>query len=158
MKYTGLIIALFTIAMVGCKQTVSTTDNIHYGAVINEEGASTFAAVIDQLKEKEEFPAKVTGRIEKVCKKKGCWVTLSDSQSQTEETLFVRFKDYGFFLPLDCEDREVVMEGKAFKEITPVDELRHYAEDEGQSAEEIAAITEPKVEYKFLADGVKMLN
>ena len=158
MKYKGLLVILLALSIISCKQTVSTTDDIHYGEVIDEEGASSFVNVIDQLKEQDEFPAKVKGKIEKVCKKKGCWVTLSDDQSQSDETLFVKFKDYGFFLPLDCEDREVVMMGKAFKEITPVDELRHYAEDEGQSAEEIAAITEPKVEFKFLADGVKMIN
>ena len=48
------------------------------------------------------------------------------------------------------------MNGKAFKEVTTVEELRHYAEDEGKSEEEIAAITEPVEEYKFVADGVIM--
>ena len=50
------------------------------------------------------------------------------------------------------------MDGFAFKEVTPVDELRHYAEDEGMSKEEIAAITEPKEELKFMASGVLLLN
>ena len=156
MKYTFLLAILFTMAFNSCKQAVSTTDDIHFGEVITEEGAASFVQVIDQLKTEDEVNTKVVGTIQKVCKKKGCWVTLSDSQS--EENLFVKFKDYGFFLPLDCEDRKVVMDGKAFKETTPVDELRHYAEDEGQSAKEIAAIVDPKVEYKFLASGVKMLN
>jgi len=158
MKYTLFLAIVFTITFSNCKQTVSTTDDIHFGEVINEEGAIAFAQVIDKLKTQDEFDTKVVGTIEKVCKKKGCWVTLSDNDGQSDENLFVKFKDYGFFLPLDCEDRKVVMDGKAFKETTPVDELRHYAEDEGQSAEEIAAIVEPKVEYKFLASGVKMLN
>jgi hypothetical protein len=46
------------------------------------------------------------------------------------------------------------MQGKAFKEVTSVDELRHYAEDAGDSKEEIAKITEPKTELKFEATGV----
>ena len=33
-------------------------------------------------------------------------------------------------------------------------ELKHYAEDEGKSEKEIAEITAPKIEYKFLAHGV----
>jgi len=50
------------------------------------------------------------------------------------------------------------MEGHAFKETTPVEELRHYAEDAGKPQEEIEAITEPKEEVKFLASGVLLLE
>ena len=56
-------------------------------------------------------------------------------------------------MPLNAEG-EVVVNGKAFVTETTVDELRHYAEDAGKSEEEIAAITESKFEYRFLADGV----
>ena len=49
------------------------------------------------------------------------------------------------------------MEGKAFREITPVDELQHLAEDGGASKEEIAKITEPKEELKCMASGVMLL-
>jgi hypothetical protein len=37
---------------------------------------------------------------------------------------------------------------------TTVAQLRHYAEDAGKSKEEIAKITEPKIELTFMADGV----
>ena len=73
-----------------------------------------------------------------------------------EEETMVRFKDYGFFMPLDSKDRTVIVEGKAFVKETPVDELRHYAEDAGKSKEEIEKITEPKKEYAFEANGVLM--
>ena len=46
------------------------------------------------------------------------------------------------------------MEGKAYREVTSVDELKHYAEDEGKTPEEIAAIVEPVEELKFMASGV----
>jgi hypothetical protein len=39
-----------------------------------------------------------------------------------------------------------------------VDDLKHFAEDEGKTPEEIAKITEPKEELKFLASGVKILE
>lgn len=68
----------------------------------------------------------------------------------------VRFKDYGFFMPLDSKDREVIVNGKAFVKKTSVKELRHYAEDAGKTKEEIAKITEPKIEFTFEADGVLM--
>jgi hypothetical protein len=39
-----------------------------------------------------------------------------------------------------------------------VEDLRHYAEDEGKTPEEIAQITEPVVELKIMASGVKILQ
>ena len=70
-----------------------------------------------------------------------------------KDQIMVKFKDYGFFMPLNAEG-EVVMNGKAYVSETSVEELRHYAEDAGKSEEEIAAITDPKFEYGFEADGV----
>ena len=51
-----------------------------------------------------------------------------------------------------------MIEGVAYKEETSVDELKHYAEDAGKTAEEIAAITEPVSEKKFMATGVVLLD
>ena len=90
------------------------------------------------------------GTIKEVCTKKGCWMTLS---MENESEMMVRFKDYGFFVPLDASG-EVLIHGKAFMSETSVDDLRHYAEDAGASDEEIAAITTPKTSYNFEAEGV----
>lgn len=95
------------------------------------------------------------GTVNEVCQAKGCWMTIA---AGSEAEMMVKFKDYGFFMPKDISGREVVMNGKAFYQVTPVDELRHYAEDAGKSAEEIAKITEPKRELHFLADGVQLLG
>ena len=76
-------------------------------------------------------------------------VALNDDQ-----TTMVRFKDYGFFVPMNAGDRNAVMEGKAFVRETSVEELKHYAKDAGKSEEEIAKITEPKRELAFEASGV----
>jgi uncharacterized protein (DUF302 family) len=70
-----------------------------------------------------------------------------------ENEVMVKFKDYGFFMPLNAEG-DVVVNGKAYVSETSIDELRHYAEDAGKSEEEIAAITESKRTYSFEADGV----
>ena len=96
---------------------------------------------------------KVEGKVESVCQAKGCWMNIV-SEDPDKEVMFVKFKDYGFFMPKDIAGRTVIMRGSAFKEETSVDELRHLAEDAGKSKEEIEAITEPVVELKFMADGV----
>lgn len=90
--------------------------------------------------------------IESVCKKKGCWMKVDLGKG--EEQSFVRFKDYGFFMPLDGEKSDIVVHGKAFVSEISVDKLRHYAEDAGKSKEEIAKITKPQLQFNFEADGV----
>ena len=58
------------------------------------------------------------------------------------------------FVPKDIKGKQVIVNGKAFVNEVPVDELKHYAEDAGKSVEEIAAITESKKTFSFEADGV----
>ena len=53
-----------------------------------------------------------------------------------------------------AEGKRAVMEGEAFFDTLTVDARRHYAEDAGATAEEIAAITEPELRLAFTATGV----
>jgi hypothetical protein len=73
------------------------------------------------------------------------------------QTLMVRFKDYGFFMPKNIVGREVVLEGDANYREVSVQMQRHYAKDAGKSEEEIQRIREPKRELQFVAKGVVVL-
>ena len=95
------------------------------------------------------------GTVHKVCQAKGCWMTVDAGDG---EDMTVTFRDYGFFVPKDIDGREVIMHGVAYTQLTPVDELRHLAEDAGQSEADIAAITEARRELRFLADGVALIS
>lgn len=112
------------------------------------------AAKFKELKPGDTIDVKFSSSINSVCKSKGCWMNL-DLGEDSNDT-FVKFKDYGFFMPLNAENREVIVNGKAFIQTTTVNELRHYAEDAGKSKEEIEKITEPKVTLAFLSNGVLM--
>ena len=71
------------------------------------------------------------------------------------DTLMVRFKDYGFFVPKEGVDgKHVIVNGEAFYDTLTVDLLRHYAEDAGKTEEEIMTITEPEYVLSFTANGV----
>lgn len=95
----------------------------------------------------------IRGTVNEICQAKGCWLSVtSDGQDY-----FVKFKDYAFFLPRDITGMEVVLNGVAYYEITSVEELQHFAADAGKSEEEIAAITEPTKELKFMATGAVVL-
>lgn len=94
--------------------------------------------------------AKMKGKITEVCSKKGCWMKLDMGN---DKIVRVTFKDYGFFMPLDASG-EVIINGKAFVKETSVADLKHYAEDAGDSPEDIAKIMSPEVTLSFEADGV----
>jgi len=128
-----------------------------FGAAITPDGAITYEALLAKMSDSDSVSAKVIADVEGVCQTKGCWMNIA-SKREGIETMFVKFKDYGFFMPLDIASRRVIMDGYAYREITSVEELRHYAEDEGKSKEEVAAITEPEEELKFLASGVILLD
>jgi len=104
------------------------------------------------LKLGDTINLKFNANIKEVCSKKGCWMTLPAGNK--DETIMVRFKDYGFFMPLDAAGKEVIVSGKAFVNEVSVADLKHYAEDAGRSSEEIANITEATLEFAFEANGV----
>ncbi|WP_179020455.1 DUF4920 domain-containing protein [Winogradskyella forsetii] len=165
MKKTILFIAI-CFAIISCKNETKTTETAmkteeakqevayaSFGKKINDADALTSERMMEHyktMKEGDTINSKVKAKIIEVCSAKGCWMTL-DMDGKNE--VMVKFKDYGFFMPLNAEG-DVVVNGKAFVSETSVEELRHYAEDAGKTKEEIEAITEPKRTYSFEADGV----
>lgn len=139
-------------------------DGIHYGAEITADGGVALSEVLAKVKSEEgateldlgegntvkAVATKVEGEVSEVCKKAGCWLKLATEDGQE---IFIT-TNHDFFVPVDIVGKTVVVDGQAYKSVTTVDELRHYAEDEGQSADEIAKITEPVTEYKLLAKGL----
>ena len=141
------------------KQKEITSQTLAYdsfGAEITADKVLTskeMLASFKTLKAGDTIDVKFASSIKEVCTSKGCWMKLPLS---TDTETMVRFKDYGFFMPLDAKGREVIVAGKAFVKETSVKELQHYAEDAGKSKEEIAKITTPKKEFTFEASGVLM--
>ncbi len=152
MKKTILAsVILFAIACKsGSDNTALKIDGALYGDTINVDGAVSIADMKGKIGEGDLY-TKVTGKVDEVCQAKGCWMNLSDDKGNSMK---VTFKDYGFFVPKDIAGKTAIVEGVATYDTTTVDMLKHYAEDEGKSKEEIASITEPQVELVFEAVGV----
>lgn len=113
--------------------------------------ATSMAAHYKSMTVGDSIPSKIKAKVNSVCQAKGCWMRL-DLEDGNE--VMVKFKDYGFFMPMDITGKEVVINGNAFVNEVSVDEQRHYAADAGKTEEEIAKIIEPKKTYSFEADGV----
>ncbi len=90
--------------------------------------ASSMAEHYKTMKAGDSVNSKMVGKVNEVCQAKGCWmkVDLEDGNQ-----VMVKFKDYGFFMPKNIAGEEVIINGKAFVNEVPVEELRHYAEDAG---------------------------
>ncbi len=159
MKKTILFLALATI-FVSCEQKkevmpeVAKLDYAKFGDSIsdedvlsNEEMMKKFAS----LKEGDTLDVKFKSAINEVCQKKGCWMSV---KLVDNEEVFVKFKDYEFFVPMNAQDKEVIVNGKAYVNVETVADLKHYAKDAGKSQSAIDSITKPEVRYSFMADGV----
>lgn len=156
LKFTGLLLIvtmMFTCQTLGKKTTDQSVAGQTFGASFTPSNIVAFSDLAGKISAQDSIQITVKGMVNEVCQTKGCWMTI-----QGDDGMMVRFKDYGFFMPKDISGREVIMNGKAFYRTTPVGELQHYAEDAGKSKEEIAAITEPRHELSFLADGVILVN
>ncbi len=113
--------------------------------------ASSMAPHYKTMQVGDSIDTKMIAKVASVCQEKGCWMRL-DLEDGNE--VMVKFKDYGFFMPKDIAGKNVIVNGKAFIEEVSVADQRHYAEDAGKTAEEIASITKPKKTLSFEADGV----
>ena len=147
--------ALFSIAACGSADTATDAppaaeNQTYYGSIIELDGALDASGLRAALSESGRAQVKFEGEVTATCAKKGCWMDVASG----EDTVFVRFQDYGFFVPTEgAEGKRTVMEGEAFFDTIEVAMLKHNAEDAG-APEEAAAITEPELRLAFTATGV----
>jgi len=121
-----------------------------------EESYSSFREKISNknLKVGDTAIVKFAAKVNEVCQSKGCWMRLTIGDQEA----MVKFKNYGFFMPKNIADKEVIVHGKAFIAEISIEEQRHYAEDAGKSEEEIAVIIEVEKTLSFEADGVLLIE
>jgi hypothetical protein len=159
-----ILVLVLVLSFVACKEqqkkeVVETVEEItvnykSFGKEIMAEDAIAAKSMGEHYKGMntgDSIDSKMIAKVNEVCQSKGCWMKLDLDNG---EQVMVKFKDYGFFMPKDIKGKEVIVNGKAYVKELSVEEQRHYAEDGGESAEAIAAITEPKRTFSFEADGV----
>ena len=118
-----------------------------YGGQIDLTDKSLFVSSIDN----NYNISNIEGQIIDVCPKKGCWMNVKIDQ----DTIFVKFRDYAFFVPKSgIQGKKVFMSGDIFRDTISIERLRHYAEDAKKSKKEILAITQPEYKINMIADAV----
>ena len=147
MKYSFTI--LFLISFFSNSQDPSVTE--HYGQKIDFQGIDNYYSVKNDLLKVNKKHVKIKGKILSSCPMKGCWMKVNVDN----DTLLVRFKDYGFFVPKSgLEGKSTILSGIISIDTLSVAQLQHYAEDAGKSSNEINLIKNPQITLSVLADGV----
>lgn len=139
----------------GKKEVEIEKEDAFIGESFNVENEIPLASLVSDMESHDSVMAVVEAKVTEVCQAKGCWMKVGLSNGKS---MRVTFKDYDFFMPKDLAGKSVKMFGTAKIEETDVETLKHFAEDAGKSEEEIAQITETKMDYKFVASGVKLME
>lgn len=154
-KILALIPALFiTMLLMAQPPKVSADKGSIFGAKVSEDNAVTADLLAENLNTTgQSKEIKVIGKVKEVCKAEGCWVRMETKNG----SMLIKMKDHAFLVPVALEGKTIVADGVATFKETSVEQLRHFAEDAGKTAKEIAEITEPKKEIVFQATGIKVL-
>ena len=148
MKRFSLLITLILISFNPLK---SQNNEKFYGNEFSVLELKDYSDNKDKFIADKDNLVKIEGEILSTCPMKGCWMKIKAE----EDTILVRFKDYGFFVPTDgvVGDRTII-NGKLSLDTLSVSLLKHYAEDAGKPTEEINKIKDPEISMTFLAEGV----
>jgi hypothetical protein len=128
---------------------------VTYGKEVTADNAVNTEALNKTLSTDSVYNGKITGTVVEVCKKKGCFMKISQANGAP---IMVQFTDYAYFMPQNIVGKTVVVEGKAKVKETSVERLKHYAADAGKTKEEIAMINTPKKDISIMADGVLVVK
>ena len=140
---------LFSISLLLNGQSNKNFDT--YGQSFDIAGINNYKVEKESLLNNPQDNTKLEGQILSTCPMKGCWMKMSVER----DTILVRFKDYGFFVPKSgAEGKSAIINGKLSVDTLSVAQLRHYAEDAGKSNDEVSKIIKPEITISFLADGV----
>jgi hypothetical protein len=121
---------------------------VRRGTALTEGATMTVADCTAQANELHGKSVKLTGTVEKVCAKKGCWWVLA---GEGGESVRITAKDYGFFVPAAAKGKKAVAEGVLEVKQLTQDEADHLAEDAQDPA-----LKEKKMELRLEASALEM--
>lgn len=109
------------------------SDQKHFGKPFALTETKDLSAVAKEMGD-EPTVVKVRGKVDKVCKKKGCWMTIRDGDVEARIVTY----EGGFFFPTDAaQGREAVVEGRLEPKIVTKKFARHLAQDGGEDPEKV---------------------
>lgn len=122
----------------------------HFGAPF----ALTDAKPLATLLAAEPAPANdtvvlVSGVIDQVCRKKGCWLVVRDG----DKTARITMGDHAFVVPVDSKGKQVVVEGTLGVRTFDEAQVKHLEADRGGNPDEVSGT---RTEVVMKASGVRI--
>lgn len=110
------------------------------------------AALMKDPAAQEGKTVALEGKVRQACQKKGCWMELADGDSKGPGVR-VKFKDYGFFVPLDSAGSTVKVEGVVSVTELSEEQAKHY---EGEGAQVARGKDGKPREIQLVASGLEL--
>lgn len=136
--------------------TLEKSENQSGGTLYGEDAKSTatvvtFADLVASPEKYENMEVVVTGNVNDVCAKEGCWLVLGDGNKEIMvKTLHV------FVVPKDCYDNTAVINGIFnVKEITE-EQARHFNDESKKTKIKSEDIKGPQKMFVIKAAGIKL--
>jgi hypothetical protein len=144
-------VLVLSASAVGAEAETALPSGDDYGAGLTLEEITPLGDVVSRPDLHIDRTLLVKGRILDVCQNKGCWMVLTDGESQMR----IRFADYGFFVPKDSSGKDAYVEGRAAVEEISEKEARHY-EAESRDGDP-SKVHGPQRVVSFTATGVRLV-
>lgn len=119
----------------------------HYGSKFALAETKTLAEVLGAETVTSDA-VQVSGTVEKVCQKAGCWMELKDG----EKTARILMKDHAFVVPMDKEGEKATVEGTIATRTFNEKQVKHLEKDAGGDPDKVSG---ERTEYVLTATGVR---
>lgn len=121
----------------------------HFGSPFTLADAKPLAEAISASAGATDTPVLVTGEVEAVCQKKGCWMVVKDGTQSAR----VLMKDHSFAVPMDCRGKSVTVEGTLASRTFTEAQVKHLAKDGGKNPDEVSG---ERTEHVLTATGISI--
>ena len=118
----------------------------HFGAPFAVAAAVPLTSAIGSA---AAGPVLVSGTVEAVCQKKGCWMVVKDGTN----TARVMMKDHAFAVPIDARGKAVLVEGELTKRTFNEAQVKHLEQDRGGDPNAVAGARD---EHVLMAPAVEI--
>ena len=122
----------------------------HYGAAFALKQVEPLGKVLAAKGDLKD-PVLVSGEVESVCQKKGCWLVVKDGEAHAR----ILMKDHAFTVPMDTKGKPVVVEGTLEARTFNEAQVKHLEKDAGGDP---TAVAGERTEYVLTATGIELKN
>ena len=124
----------------------------HFGAAFALKDTKPLAQILASGKDALPKDAvQVSGQIDSVCQKMGCWMVVKDGEMQAR----ILMKDHSFTVPTDVKGKGVVVEGTLEARTFSEAQVKHLEKDGGGDP---AKASGERTEFVLTASGVQLAN